>query len=199
MPTFRNMLPVVSTLAILSLSHAVRAQDIAPQPEPATARFRWGISAAGGPVLGGFSGGAGGIDARFGAQLNRYFAIYAQPVLLVAAGASSNASGASGTAIGLYGVAALADLTLGDLFYVAAGPELLAGGVGTASASTNGTTRKDSASTGPFFSVAARAGFAFGSQRPTRRKAFTVGLDLHTIFTGEVVVLPLLAVGFEAF
>jgi hypothetical protein len=163
------------------------------------ARFRWGLSAAGGPILGGYSGGAGGIDARFGAQFNPTFALYAQPIVLLGAGASVSARGASATGFALYGVSGLADVTLGNLFYLAAGPELLIGGVGTAAASTSGNTSTDTSPTGPLFSVAGRAGFAFGSQRPDRRKAFTVGLDLHVIFAGDVAVMPLIAFGYESF
>jgi hypothetical protein len=188
---------VLVTIACSSLGRAARAQQL-ESGSAAGARFRWGLSAAGGPIVGGYSGGAGGIDARFGAQFNPAFALYAQPIVLLGAGASVNARGANASGFALYGVGALADLTLGDLFYLAAGPELLIGGVGTASASISGTA-SDSSPTGPLFSVASRAGFAFGSHRPNRRKAFTVGLDLHVIFAGNVAVMPLLALGYESY
>jgi hypothetical protein len=148
--------------------------------------------------MGGYSGGAGGIDARFGWQLNPLLGVYAQPIALLGAGASANVNGASATGLALAGFGALADATLADLFYVAAGPEVLFGAVGSGSSSSNGGS-SGSGATGPFFSVAARAGFAFGSMRPTRRKAFTVGLDLHVIFAGDVALLPLIALGYEAF
>jgi hypothetical protein len=166
--------------------------------EPSISRFRWGISAAGGPMLGAYSGGAGGIDARLGWQLNDMLGVYGQPILLLGAGASANATGASATGLGLYGLGAMADATLADLFYVAAGPELLFGAVGTAAASAGGSASA-SASTGPFFSIAARAGFAFGSKRPDRRKAFTLGLDMHTVFAGGAAILPLISLGYEAY
>src|SRR5215510_1504501 len=86
----------ISLLAVLVASAAyapaLQAEDIAePQPsasanaapadapgtvgqpgmeEASESRFRWGISAAGGPMVGAYSGGAGGIDARFGMQLS---------------------------------------------------------------------------------------------------------------------------------
>jgi hypothetical protein len=166
--------------------------------EPSESRFRWGISAAGGPMLGAYSGGAGGIDARFGMQMSQLLGLYAQPILLAGAGVSADAKGASATGLALYGIGAMVDTTLANLFYVAGGPELLFGGVGSAAASANGASSA-SASTGPFFSLAARTGFAFGSARPDRRKAFTVGLDMHLVFAGGVAVLPMLGLGYEAF
>jgi hypothetical protein len=116
----------------------------------------------------------------------------------VGAGVSADANNASATGLALYGMGIIADATLADLVYFAGGPELLLGGVGTAAASSNGTA-SGSASTGPFFSLAARTGFAFGSKRPDRRKAFTVGLDAHVVFAGGTAVLPMLALGYESF
>jgi len=181
---------------VTAQSEAQAAEPVA-EPEPSTSRFRWGISGAGGPMMGGYSGGAGGIDARFGMQFDSLFAVYAQPVLLLGAGASANVQGASATGLALYGFGALADVTLGDLFYVAAGPELLFGAIGEASATSSSASA--SGSTGPFFSLAARVGLAFGSTRPDRRSAFTVGLHLHTLFANETAILPLIALGYESF
>ena len=166
--------------------------------EPSESRFRWGIAANGGPMMGGYSGGAGGIDARFGMQLSSLLGLYAQPRLLVGAGVSSDANGASATGLALYGVGAMVDATLADLFYIAGGPEVLLGGVGTASANSNGSAAA-AASSGAFFSMAGRTGFAFGSKRPERRKAFTIGLDMHVVFAGNTAILPMLALGYEAF
>ena len=171
-------------------------------PAEESTRFRWGISGYGGPLLGGLSGGAGGVDARFGAQISNMFGVYAQPMFLVGAGASSSVSGASASGVGLFGTGVLADATFSDLVYVAAGPELLLGGMaGTgASVGPGGTTVSAAASTGPYFSVAARAGLALGSAKPERRKAFTIGLDLRLIFNpGDPLIVPCLALGYEAF
>ena len=170
-----------------------------PASESASeSRFRWGISAAGGPMMGAYSGGAGGIDARFGMQLSNMFGLYAQPVFMAGAGASANANGASATGVALYGAGVMADATFADMFYVAGGPELLAGGVGTAAA-TSGGASSASATTGPFFSLAGRAGLALGSYRADRRRAFTLGLDMHVVFAGGAAVLPMLALGYEAY
>ena len=169
------------------------------EPAEAGARFRWGISALGGPMLGGVDGGVGGIDARFGAQINKDFGIYGQPLFLVGVGASISRDGSSANASGLalVGVGALADATFGDLFYLAGGPALLYGGIAEGTSNVDGNT--SSGQGGGFFAIATRAGFAFGSMRPERRRAFTVGLDMHVIFAYDVVVTPLLALGYESF
>lgn len=39
----------------------------------------------------------------------------------------------------------------------------------------------------------------FGSMGPTKRKAFTIGLDLHTIFTKKATIAPVLALGYDMF
>lgn len=166
--------------------------------EPSTSRFRWGVAANGGPMMGAYSGGAGGVDARLGMQMSSMLGLYAQPLVLVGAGASADANGASATGLALYGVGAIVDATLADMFYVAGGPELLMGGVGTASGSSGGNASASS-TTGAFFSVAGRAGVAFGSKRPERRKAFTLGVDMHMVFAGGATFMPMVALGYEAF
>lgn len=165
--------------------------------EPSESRFRWGISGAGGPLAGGYSGGAGGITTRFGWQVDSLLGFYAEPLLLVGAGASADVEGASATGLALYGFGAMADVTLADMFYVAAGPEILLGAIGEAEASS--TSASAEGATGPFVSLATRAGFAFGSVRPNRRHAFTVGLDMHVVLANEVAILPLIALGYEAY
>lgn len=175
------------------------AEKPAEQAEEAT-RFRWGISGYGGPLMGGLSGGSGGVDARFGAQITNMLGVYAQPVLLLGAGADASVNGASLSGIALYGSGVLGEVTLADLVYIGVGPELLFGAMGSASASTSTASAKASGSTGPYLSVAARAGFAFGSMRPNRRKAFTIGLDMRTVFNpGDPVIVPCLALGYDAF
>jgi len=147
--------------------------------------------------MGGYSGGAGGITTRFGWQLDSMLGFYGEPLLLVGAGASADIDGASATGIALYGLGAMADITLGDFFYIAAGPEVLLGAIGEAEAGTAAASAD--AATGPFFSLATRAGFALGSVRPNRRSAFTIGLDMHVVLANEVAIMPLIALGYEAF
>lgn len=169
-----------------------------PMEEPEQSRFRWGIAANGGPMMGAYSGGAGGLDARFGMQLSSLLGLYAQPRLMVGAGASADANGASATGLALYGMGAMVDATLADMFYVAGGPEVLIGGVGSATASNN-AAGSASASSGAFFSMAGRAGLALGSTGPARRRAFTLGLDMHVMFAGGTTFFPMVALGYESF
>jgi len=205
---------VVLGLVSLSFKGSATAQDGAAdapavqaeseqdgKDEPSESRFRWGISGAGGPLMGGYSGGAGGITTRFGYQVDSLLGFYGEPLLLVGAGASADVEGASATGIALYGLGAMADITLGNFFYLAAGPEVLLGAIGeaTAAAGTGTGTASAEAATGPFFSLGTRAGFALGSVSPTRRSAFTIGLDMHVVFADEVAIMPLIALGYESF
>ena len=42
--------------------------------------------------------------------------------------------------------------------------------------------------------------YAFGNMKPTRRKAFTIGLDFRAMFTpGDPTIVPCLALGFDSF
>lgn len=202
---------VVLGLASFGFKGSAAAQDAAAnapavQPEsdevgkdePSESRFRWGISGAGGPLMGGYSGGAGGITTRFGYQVDSLLGFYGEPLLLVGAGASADVQGASATGIALYGLGAMADITLGDFFYLAAGPEVLLGAMGEVQAGAAGTGSVEAA-TGPFFSLGTRAGFALGSVQPNCRSAFTIGLDMHVVFASEVAIMPLIALGYEAF
>lgn len=169
-----------------------------PAEDEDKTRFRWGLSGFGGPLVGPLSGGAGGLDARFGAQINHLVGVYGQPVLLLGAGADSSVNGASASGVALYGVGALVDVTLANIIYIAAGPELLHGGMGSSSVALTGS--KAAGSTGPYFSVAGRAGLLLGSMKPERRKAFHIGLDFRMVMNpGDPLVLPMLALGYEAF
>jgi hypothetical protein len=170
-----------------------------PSTEADKPRFRWGISPFGGPLLySGNSGGAGGIDVRFGVQWNKLLGFYAQPALLLGGGVSASSTGGSASAVALGGVGFLADVTLIDLFYLAAGPEILGGGSGAESASTTGVSA--GAASGAFFSINARAGIALGSMKPDRRQAFILGLDFRSIFVpGGAAVMPGIALGYESF
>jgi len=206
--------------AVTAFAPIAAAQPAAPPPgapppaapqtpreddEEAT-RFRWGISGYGGKYfVNGTGGGIGGIDARFGAQINRMIGVYASPILMIGAGAAVSAGpGTASTnvsAVVLWGTGVLADFTFNDLFFVAIGPELLRGAAAQASQKVDSTSASQSASaeTGTFFGIEARAGVALGSMKPNKRKAFTIGLDLHTIFTSKVTVVPVLALGYDMF
>jgi hypothetical protein len=168
-----------------------------PSREESSSRFRWGISVGGGPLVGGYEGGAGGIDARFGMQIDSLLGVYGQPIVLLGAGASVDAEGASASGLAMAGVGVLGDITLIDLIYLAIGPELLYGEVGQGKASVGSASAK--AASGAFFSIASRAGIALGSVRPNRRSAFIIGLDMHVVFTDDVAVMPMVFLGYESF
>jgi len=122
------------------------------------------------------------------------------PNPILGGGASVSAGGASASASALVaaGLAAMADVTLGNIFFIAAGPELLAGAVG--SARVDPKTMKAQGSEGAYFSIAARTGLAFGSMTPKQRRAFTFGLDFRVILTPfDPVIVPMLGLGYDQF
>lgn len=157
-------------------------------------RFRWGIHGFGGPMLGGVRGGAGGMDARFGVQIKNFVGVYAQPIMIVGAGASADVDNVSATGLFLGGVGVLAEFDFLDMIYVGLGPELMGGGVGEVDESSA------SASTGPYFSIATRAGLAFGSKKPERNSMFSFGLNMHVVFYDNgVAVFPMISLGYDRF
>jgi hypothetical protein len=163
-------------------------------------RFRFGLSVMGGPMMSAYEGGAGGLDLRLGYQMNNRAGFYAQPVGLLGAGASVDADSARASGLALAGAGLLLEVTPADFFYLAAGPEFLTGALGTASATASTISTATRVETGPFFSVAGRAGVALGRAKPNRRNAFTIGLDARVVFApGGLAVLPLVALGFDAF
>jgi hypothetical protein len=208
--TMRNtsILALVIT-AVVCLANPVLAQDEvstdtatdeAGQPDAGEfkSRFRWGITGGGGPMIGGYTGGGLGVDARFGMQVSEMLGVYAQPSVFVFIGALADDTNADVTAGAVYGLGALGDLTLGDLFFLAAGPEILMGAIGSASVNADGSTAE--AASGPFFSIAARTGFVFGRKGPDRRSGFSVGLDLHAVFAGGETAIPVMIfLGYESF
>src|SRR5690606_8791548 len=104
------------------------------------------------------------------------------------------------SALALTGAGFLLEVTPINLFYFALGPEYLTGVLGTASASSSSTSAAARVETGPFFSLTGRMGIALGKAQPHRRNAFTIGIDWRVVFApGGPAVLPLLALGFDAF
>ena len=167
---------------------------------PPFPRFRWGWSLEGGPYFfNGGTGGIGGATVRMGAQINELFGVYAQAAGFGGGGGNiSSASGASVEVIAAASLGVLAELDLGNVFYIAAGPEIMAGEAGADSAGPGGASVSESV--GAFFSLTGRLGVVLGRVTPMRRKGFQLGLDFHTIITpGGVVITPMLALGLEAF
>lgn len=152
-------------------------------------RFRFGVS--GGPGVfsakpkGGGSGASftyGGLDLRFGAQINDFLGVYAQPVL----GYYSTSDVGILAVGGLLGASVIADVTLLDHIFIG-------GGVGHHIYNNPG---------GP--SLVLRAGgyplMGRGKEK-IRRKGLMLGADLRVTFLSAIapVVHPTFNIGYEAF
>jgi hypothetical protein len=178
---------------------------VAPAPEQKYfPRFRWGVWFEGGPYFYGSStGGAGGTNVRMGVQVNEMLGFYGQAIGVLGGGASVKPTGTTpainASAFVGAGFAAMADLTLGNLFFIAAGPELMAGIIGADRQDPK--TLKTEAAAGAFFSIAARMGLALGNTtNPKQRRAFTFGLDFHMVLTPfDPVIAPMIALGYDQF
>lgn len=152
-------------------------------------RFRFGIS--GGPGMfsakpkGGGTGASftyGGLDLRFGAQLNDLIGVYAQPVM----GYYSAKDVGFLAAGGLLGASVIADVTLIDHFFVG-------GGFGYHIYNNPG---------GPSLVLRGGAYPLMGrSKEKIRRKGLMLGADLRVTFLDSIapVVHPTFNLGYEAF
>jgi hypothetical protein len=183
--------------------NAPPAVVVAPEPpKDYFPRFRWGIWFVGGPYFyGGAGGGVGGVNVRMGVAINELFSVYGQVSGLLGGGAGvSLATGTtSASALVAANLAAMADLTLGNLFFIAAGPELVSGIVG--STRVDPKTSKEQGAAGAFFGISARTGLALGStSNPKHRRAFTFGLNMEIILTPfDPVIAPMLGLGYDDF
>jgi len=117
---------------------------------------------------------------------------------LVGGGGAISSTSVSTNVIAIAGFGALGELTLGNIFFVGLGPELVGGAAGSTSAGTGGAAVSEYA--GVMVGLTGRLGLALGSVRPARRKGFSFGVDFHMLFTpGSVVIVPLFGLGMEAF
>jgi len=152
-------------------------------------RFRFGVS--GGPGL--FTAKTevgsqkasftyGGIDLRFGAQINDLLGVYGQPTL----GYYSSGDADVLAIGGLLGLAVLADVTLVDRVFVGAG-------VGY-------TVYNNPAGVSPILRVGAYP-LMGESAKTVRRRGLMVGVDLRVtkVEAIKTIVMPTLNVGYEAF
>ena len=149
------------------------------------ARFRGGVSAQiGGYIIEDTGLGLFGIQGRLGAQIIDEFGIYATPGFQL--GASTEG------ALARVSIGVIPELTLGDLWFIGAGPEVFAAA---------GIDDELDVFGGAYLIAARlRTGFAFGSKRPGRRHAFTLAFDGHVDFyDGKVGVAPTVALGYDAF
>lgn len=138
---------------------------------PPFPRFRWGLSFEGGPYFfGDGTGGLGAVTVRAGAQINRLFGVYAQAGAFGGGGGSVGAGSATVEVIAAASLGVLAELDLGDVFYIAAGPELMAGEAGADSAGAG--TASVSESAGAFFSVTGRLGVVLAPMLSLGAEAF---------------------------
>ena len=142
-------------------------------------RIRGGASAHFGAYTNrSFTLGLIGIDGRIGAQFMDMFGLYAMPRV---------SFGLGDRELVRLGVALVPELTVEDLFFIGAGPEVYAP-LGDLSA--------------PAVPVAirARTGFAFRSKRPGRRHAFSLAFDFSADFREDrVAFAPALSLGYDAF
>jgi len=184
---------------------AATAAGPADEVKPADAkseylpRFRVGVWAFGGPVLGGIRGGAGGVNIRLGAQITDMIGVYAQPIAGFGAGVNVDDDSASAGALLFAGTDVMVEFDFLDMIFVGIGPGIMAGRA--AGASVTSTSTSAAAYKGPTFDIAARAGLAFGSKTDERRSCFSFGLEFHVMFFGGelVTVSPMIGLGWDRF
>lgn len=143
-------------------------------------RFRFGIAGGAGILsTSGVSLTYGGMDMRFGAQINDLIAVYAQPQM--------GYYSAKGIVVGggLLGASVVADVTLLDHFFVG-------GGVGYAILNNPSGAELHLRAGGYPISVR--------SKEKIRRKGLMLGADLRLHFVqGLTFVAPTFNIGYEAF
>jgi hypothetical protein len=169
----------------------------APPPPPPTdarprrvhasrSRFRGGVSGLLGSYwLDGRGSGAIGVMGRLGAQVTDVFGVYATPTVLTMPGYGDR--GLTRASLGV-----VFDATIDHRFYIGGGPEIF----GTFRSGGLGPVVEDQR----LFALRMRTGLAFGSVRPGRRHAFTLGFDGSLDFyDGTLGVAPALSLGYDAF
>jgi hypothetical protein len=192
---------IFSALFFSSLS--ALAQTPPPPPPPSAyaadapvereeeGRIRWGVNAQLGVFLP-QTAVMFGAQGRVGYQFSSLLAVYGDigADVGIGIGGSVSPSGATSASINIvtyWKLAALAELTLGDHFNVAAGPLIASGawaGI-SAAASNSGATQSTVVAGGWMPGVDARLGFGFGSKNPHtgRRSGFNIGLDFVVLFS----------------
>lgn len=166
----------------------------APVEDPG-GRVRWGVSAGLGWHLpqSAFTVGA---EGRIGYQISNMFGAYAVigGTGGFGIGGSVSGSGASVsiTALSYWYLGGIAELMLGNLFYVGGGPVLANGalaGVST-SASTSGASVTTVVAAGWKPGLDLRLGLGFGKPRPGsfRRGGFNLGVDALILFHPDAIV-----------
>jgi hypothetical protein len=182
-----------STIAVaLTLGAIAQAQEEGVPPPPAGegaeggdadgGRFRFGVSGGGGILSAeGFTFTYGGVDLRFGAQLNDQIGIYAQPQL----GFYTAGDGGLIATGGLIGSSAVVDYTIANQFF-------FGGGLGYAVLNNpSGLEIHLRAGGYPLYG---------GGDDVARRKGLMLGIDfrLHLV-EGYTFIAPTVSLGYEAF
>lgn len=169
----------------------------APMRDPG-GRVRWGIGAGAGmhfgtpyPVFG------GQLKGRVGYQFTNLLGVYVDIGTDFGIGGQisltpSQGGSASGTLISHFFIQALAELMLGDLFYVAGGGGLAHGSLAIlgvdASTNSGGISAIVAGGFNPAFDV--KLGFGFGKPKPGswRRGGFNLGIDLQMVLHTNALV-----------
>ena len=153
---------------------------------PSRARFRGGASALVGSYwYGGRGAGAIGAQGRLGAQVTDVFGVYATPTVLTMPGYGA-------TPLNRVSVGAVFDATIDHRFYIGGGPEIF----GTFRSTGSGRELDEQLP----IALRMRTGLAFGSVRPGRRHAFTLGFDgTIDFYDSGIGVAPTLSLGYDAF
>ncbi len=185
---------LLALLAAFISPQAASADDdpLIPLPAEDDARFRFGLTATGGGFIGDVDGGMGGLSLSLGVQLNEHLGVYYHGHGLVGAFASGPDEGA---VLFLSMNALMADVTLGSMVQLGAGPSLdyLAGCGANAEEAACG-------SGGPFFGINGRVALTLGDSDPGGRGAFILTADIHPTFLAEgTAVSILLGIGGQAF
>lgn len=198
------------------------AEKAPPEDDDGAGRFRGGVSG----TIGAFIPGPViqfGAEGRLGYQINDLYAVYGDFGAHAGLGAGVDYSSSGATTSIAFGaavfVSALFEVTLADIWFIGAGPSLMYGVFGTADTSIGTTSLEEEASVfaGGLPGIKVRTGVGFGSDRPNRRKQFTLAVQANIVFgqryrysgsTGlldesesvgiGVGVLPMLALGYDA-
>lgn len=173
------------------------ASEPAPVPaaEPASAgRIRWGVSGNLGWHFpqSAFTFGA---EGRFGYQLSDMFGVYG--IFGGTAGfgfggsVSGNSASVSATALSRWYLGAIAELLLGNTFFVGAGPVFANGGLAGAvvSGSPDGVGTAVFADSGPSFGLDVRLGVQLGRKTEVRKSGFSLGLSALTLLHPDATVV----------
>jgi hypothetical protein len=167
-------------------------------------RFRFGLTFGGGYMtiatdLGSFTGGHFLGEVRAGWQFNRLFGLYYQPGIIIGGGGGSTTAGSGWGGIAVQeNNSVLAELTLGNIFQLAAGPSF----DWIASAIESVNTVSPGASVyvggGGAFGFDARIAATFNRGFFGRRRGFSISANLHSDFVPHGIYLySSLGLGYE--